>query len=85
MEGFVAKSLTHFNDNKADANEVADARLAPDMLPFRFQIHSTVHHSLGAIQGVKAGVFAPPPRRAGARLRRAAEAGERGARGSCRS
>ena len=53
VEGFVAKSLTHFNDNKVDANEVADARLAPDMLPFRFQIHSTVHHSLGAIRGVQ--------------------------------
>ena len=60
VEGFVAKSLTHFNDNKVDANEVADARLAPDMLPFRFQIHSTVHHSLGAIRGVQSGVFAPP-------------------------
>lgn len=61
VEGFVAKSLSHFNDNKIDANEVADMRLAPDMLPFRFQIHSAVHHSLGAIRGVQAGVFAPPP------------------------
>jgi hypothetical protein len=61
VEGFVAKSLTHFTDNKVDANEVADVRLAPDMLPFRFQIHSTVHHSLGAIRGVQTGVFAPPP------------------------
>ena len=61
VEGFVAKSLSHFNDNKIDANEVADIRLAPDMLPFRFQIHSAVHHSLGAIRGVQAGVFAPPP------------------------
>ena len=29
VEGFVAKSLSHFNDNKVDANEVADVRLAP--------------------------------------------------------
>jgi hypothetical protein len=61
VEGFVAKSLSHFNDNKVDANEIADVRLAPDMLPFRFQIHSAVHHSLGAIRGVQAGVFTPPP------------------------
>ncbi|MPZ33335.1 MAG: DUF1993 family protein [Rhodospirillales bacterium] len=61
VEGFVAKSLSHFNDNKVDANEVADLRLAPDMAPFRFQIHSVVHHSLGAIRGVQAGLFAPPP------------------------
>ena len=30
------------------------------MLPFRFQIVSVVHHSLGAIQGAKDGVFKPP-------------------------
>jgi uncharacterized protein len=60
VEGFLAKGQSHFSDNKADANEIADVRLAPDMLPFRFQIHSVVHHSLGAIRGVMAGVFAPP-------------------------
>jgi hypothetical protein len=31
------------------------------MLPFRFQVNSVVHHSLGAIAGVRAGVFAPNP------------------------
>ena len=35
-------------------------RLAPDMLPFRFQIRCAVHHSLGAIRACKSGVFAPP-------------------------
>jgi len=60
VEGFVGKSLSHFADNKVDANAVADERLAPDMLPFRYQIHATVHHSLGAIRGVQTGVFAPP-------------------------
>ncbi len=60
VEGFMAKSLAHFAEHKVDANEVADTRLAPDMLPFRFQIHSIVHHSLGAMQGAQAGAFAPP-------------------------
>ena len=60
VEGFLGKSISHFNDSKVNANEVADSRLAPDMLPFRFQIHAVVHHSLGAIEGVKAGLFAPP-------------------------
>jgi hypothetical protein len=60
VEGFVAKSLSHFKDNKVNAEEIADARLAPDMLPFRFQIHSVVHHSLGAMRGVQAGTFSPP-------------------------
>jgi hypothetical protein len=61
VEGFLGKSLSHFSDSKVNAGDVADSRLAPDMLPFRFQIHAVIHHSLGAIQGVKAGVFAPPP------------------------
>ena len=30
------------------------------MLPFRFQIVSVVHHSRGALDGAKAGVFRPP-------------------------
>ena len=33
----------------------------PDMLPFRFQLQSVAHHSLGAIEGVKKGLFQPPP------------------------
>ena len=32
--------------------------LAPDMLPFRFQVHSVVHHSQGAVAGIKAGLAA---------------------------
>jgi hypothetical protein len=31
------------------------------MLPFRFQLQSVAHHSLGAIEGVKNGLFQPPP------------------------
>ena len=30
------------------------------MLPFRFQIQSVAHHSVGAIEGVKSGIFRPP-------------------------
>jgi hypothetical protein len=59
-EGFLAKAKQHFADNKVDANDVVEAKLAPDMLPFRFQIVAVAHHSLGALQGVKAGQFAPP-------------------------
>ena len=31
------------------------------MLPFQFQVISVYHHSLGAIKGVREGVFSPPP------------------------
>jgi hypothetical protein len=30
------------------------------MLPFRFQIQSVVHHSVGAIEAIQQGVFKPP-------------------------
>ncbi|MGH8297601.1 MAG: DUF1993 domain-containing protein [Steroidobacteraceae bacterium] len=39
--------------------ELIQARLAPDMLPFAYQVKSTVVHSLGAIEGVRRGVFSP--------------------------
>jgi uncharacterized protein len=39
--------------------ELIEARLAPDMLPFAYQVKSTAVHSLGAIEGVRNGVFSP--------------------------
>jgi hypothetical protein len=60
MEGFLAKGLTHFQETKTDPNTVLDERLHSDMLPFKFQVWATAHHSLGAIKGVKEGVFGPP-------------------------
>ena len=36
-----------------------EARLAEDMLPFAYQVKSTAVHSLGAIEGVRRGVFSP--------------------------
>lgn len=59
--GILEKGLTHFTANQVDPDEIVEARLAPDMLPFRFQLQSVAHHSLGAIEGVKQGLFAPPP------------------------
>jgi hypothetical protein len=59
--GFLEKGLAHFTENKVDLDGVVETRLAPDMLPFRFQLQSVAHHSLGAIEGVKKGLFQPPP------------------------
>jgi uncharacterized protein len=60
VSGFLDKGIAFCTGNKVDPNELVEARLAADMLPLRFQIVSVVHHSLGAIEGVKNGVFAPP-------------------------
>lgn len=59
--GFLDKGLAHFTANQIDLDEIVETRLAPDMLPFRFQLQSVAHHSLGAIEGVKKGLFQPPP------------------------
>ena len=61
VSGFLERGLSHFNDNNVDPNEIVETRLFSDMLPFRFQLQSVAHHSLGAIEGVKKGQFGPPP------------------------
>jgi len=61
VAGFLDRGLAHCMDNGLDPEEIVETRLFPDMLPFRFQVQSVTHHSRGAIEGVKAGVFSPPP------------------------
>src|ERR1700681_535983 len=39
--------------------DIIKARMAEDMLPFAYQVKSTAVHSLGAIEGVRRGVFSP--------------------------
>ena len=60
--GFLAKGLDHCQGCGADPAKMVEARLAEDMLPLKFQIVSVAHHSLGAIEGMKKGVFSPPGR-----------------------
>lgn len=60
VSGFLGRGLSHCQDNGIDPNEVVEARLYGDMLPFRFQIVSVCHHSLNAIKAVKAGEMGPP-------------------------
>ena len=57
---YLDKSLTHFREKGVDPAKIVEARLAPDMLPLRFQIVSVAHHSRGAMEAAKNGVFSPP-------------------------
>jgi hypothetical protein len=61
VSGFLDRGLTFCKENDVDPASIVETRLFADMLPFSFQIRSVAHHSLGAVEGVKAGVFAPPP------------------------
>ena len=60
VEAVLEKGRTHCEANGIDLDDVVAMRLIDDMLPFRFQVISVAHHSLGALQGVEAGVFGPP-------------------------
>ncbi len=59
MQGFMERALKQRPDS-LDLSEVVETRLFPDMMPFRFQVISAIHHSLGAVEGVKSGLFVPP-------------------------
>ncbi len=60
VTGFLGKGLSHCSEKGIDPESIVGTCLAPDMLPFSFQIHSVVHHSRGALEGMKSGVFRPP-------------------------
>ena len=60
VAGVLDRGLSHCTDNNIDTIEIVETRLFPDMLPFRYQVLSTVHHSIGAIEAVKVGTFTPP-------------------------
>jgi uncharacterized protein len=45
--------------NGVSEQDMLAARLAPDMFPFSYQVKSTAVHSIGAIEGVRRGHFAP--------------------------
>jgi hypothetical protein len=58
--GFLEKGLAHCADNGIDPESLVETRLFQDMAPLRFQIVSVNHHSVGAIEAAKTGVFGPP-------------------------
>jgi uncharacterized protein len=44
MDGWLDKAVAYAATKKFDANTLLDARLAPDMLPLRFQIQAACDH-----------------------------------------
>jgi uncharacterized protein len=59
VSGLLGKAQAFCNDKGIAAHDIIQARLAPDMLPFAYQVKSTAVHSHGAIEGVRKGVFSP--------------------------
>lgn len=59
VAGLIAKAEAFCKEKGLSPSELIQARLAQDMLPFTYQVKSTAVHSLGAIEGVRRGVFSP--------------------------
>ena len=60
IEGVLEKGKAHCEENGIELADIVETSVIDDMLPFRFQVVSVAHHSLGALRGVEAGVFGPP-------------------------
>ena len=58
--GVLGRGRAHCEEKGLDPEGLTEARLAEDMLPLRFQIQSVAHHSVGALEGLESGEFAPP-------------------------
>ncbi len=61
VAGVLQKGADHAQAQGVDVDDYVQLRLADDMHPLSFQILSVWHHSLGAIRGLQAGQFSPPP------------------------
>lgn len=59
MSGLLQKAQSFCAERNIAPEEIIQARLAEDMFPFAYQVKSTVHHSIGAIEGVRKGLFSP--------------------------
>jgi len=55
----IGKAEAFCSEQSLEPEALIQARLADDMLPFAYQVKSAAVHSIGAIEGVRKGVFSP--------------------------
>jgi len=60
VSAVLEKGAEYAKANSIDLQDLVMARLTDDMMPLHFQVISVCHHSLGALQGMRDGRFAPP-------------------------
>ena len=65
VSNVLAKGEEYASDAGLDLQDIVRYRLRDDMAPFSFQVISVCHHSLGAVRGLEAGLFQPPPKMSG--------------------
>jgi len=59
VSGLLDKAEAFCAERGLAPEDIIQARLAADMLPFAYQVKSTAVHSLGSIEGVRRGMFSP--------------------------
>lgn len=59
MAGVLKKGHAHALEKGMNPDEWVGARLFTDMAPLSFQVKQAAHHSVGAIEATKKGVFSP--------------------------
>jgi len=59
LRGVIDKGEAFASEAALSDDQLIEARLIEDMLPFAYQVKSTAVHSLGAIEGVRRGTFSP--------------------------
>ena len=59
VSGLIERAESFCAEQNVSPEKLIQAKLAEDMLPFAYQVKSTAVHSLGAIEGVRRGVFSP--------------------------
>lgn len=60
IQTVLEKGAQHYESRGRNADELLGEGIHSDMLPLPFQLHSVMHHSLGALEGVRRGEFGPP-------------------------
>ncbi|WP_144096316.1 DUF1993 domain-containing protein [Croceicoccus sediminis] len=59
VSGLLDKAEAHCTANRWQPEKVIQAKLAPDMFDFAYQVKSCYTHSALAIEGAKSGTFSP--------------------------
>ena len=59
VSGLLDRAESFCSEKSLAPQDLIQARIAADMLPFAYQVKSTAVHSLGAIEGLRKGVFSP--------------------------
>jgi uncharacterized protein len=59
VAALIVKAEAFCAEKSLPPEEIIHARLAGDMQPFAYQVKSTSVHSIGAIEGLRKGVFSP--------------------------